>query len=112
MKVYPIAEIELDTLGLLTIYAMVGFSVASFFLSLSISLVVDGLTSPSTTPIGQVVLTYGPYVCGIIALGSFGFGLAMWKKRGTTLKKIKAQSRPRAVSTGGGSAGVGSTTYG
>ena len=51
-RVYPIAESELDTLESLSIHAMVAFSVASVLLTTSLGLWLDGLTSPSTTPIG------------------------------------------------------------
>ena len=68
-RVYPIMESELDTLGSLSIHAMVAFSVASLFLTASLGLFIDRLTSPSTTPIGLAVLMYGPWVLGAIALG-------------------------------------------
>ncbi len=44
-RVYPISENELDTLGSLSIHAMVAFSIASMFLTTSLGLWLDGMTS-------------------------------------------------------------------
>ena len=105
MKVYSILEAELSALGSLSVHAMAGFSMASFSLSSCLILIIDGLISPSATPIGVAVLTYGPWFFGAITLGSSIYGGIMWRKRGTIIKKIKAQSKSRPVS-------FGSTTFG
>lgn len=112
MRVYPIAEIELDTLGSLSIHAMLGFSVASVFLTITIGLILDGLISPSSTPSGQAVLQYGPYAFGAPGLLATIYGIVMWRRRGTRLKNIKAQSTEMPISEGGGSGGVSNTTSG
>ena len=78
---------------------------ASFFLTAALGLVVDGLANPSATPVGQAVLTYGPWIFGSIALVAVVYAFAMLRKRGTNLKTIKSESRQRNVSIGGGSAG-------
>ena len=111
-RVYPISENELDTLGSLSIHAIVAFSVASLLLSTSLGLWLDGLTSPSMTPIGQAVYKYGPCVFGVIALVSAIYGGVIWKKRGTKLMKIKEESKEIPISVGGGSAGDDSMTVG
>ena len=111
-RVYPISENELDTIGSLSIHAIVAFSVASMLLTTILGLWLDGLTSPSTTPIGQAVYKYGPYVFGAIALVSVAYGGVMWKKRGTKLKKIKEESTEIPISAGGGSAGDENMTVG
>ena len=108
MKVYPLMETELDALGSLSVHSMVGFAIASSCLSFSMSLIIDGLTSPSTTPVGQVVLEYGPWVFGVIALIAAIYGVAMWRKRGTNLRIIKEQSKPMSV--GGGASRIDSVT--
>ena len=111
-RVYPISENELETLGSLSIHAIVAFSLASMLLTTILGLWLDGLTSPSTTPIGQAVYKYGPYVFGVIALVSAAYGGVTWKKRGTKLQKIKDESKEIPISAGSGSAGDGSTTVG
>ena len=111
-RVYPIAESELDTLESLSIHAMVAFSVASVLLTTSLGLWLDGLTSPSTTPIGQVVYKYGPCGLGAIALVSAVYGLVTWIKRGTKLKDIREGAKEIPISASGGGAGRESTTVG
>ena len=97
MNVYPILESELDSMGMLSLQVEGSLTLAGVFASAWFTLGLENQLSPEASPAGQVLLTTGPWVCGALTLAFGSFGIIAWIKRGNNIRRIKRESRQRAI---------------
>lgn len=107
MRVYPVSEAELDTLGSLTAQITIWFAVAGMAVSAGLTLYLESVLSPEATPEGVVLLTAGPVVCVVITLATVSLACLAWWKRGSQIRNIKKKSRERRMVASSTTTGVG-----
>ena len=100
MKVYPLSESELDMLGTLTAQITIWFAVTGIFVSAGSTLFLENVLSPEATPEGKVLLTAGPWICGVVAAATAILGTHAWVKRGSFVSGLKRQSKERQIVAG------------
>jgi hypothetical protein len=96
MKIYPVAEHELDALTTMNTLTTVLFTVGTGLISLAVGIWVTALFTEKVTPAGDVLSKFGAWV--LVALGILCLLLTCWTgaKRRATWAKIIRESGDKA----------------
>lgn len=90
MKIYPVAEHELDALTTMNTLTTVLFTVGSALISLAVGIWVTAMFTEKVTPAGDVLSKFGAWI--LVALGIVCLLLTCWtgsKRRATWAKIIR-----------------------
>jgi len=92
MKIYPVAEHEVDALTTMNTLTTVLFTVGVGLISLAVGIWVTDMFSTQVTPAGEVLSKFGAWI--LVALGILCFLLTCWttSKRRNTWTKITKES--------------------
>jgi hypothetical protein len=92
--IYHLFEMEVKRISALNAEAVACFSVGSFSLSLCASMCLEYIfASRPLSDAAIIVLQWGPYFFGVVALVCFVFGIwSLWRKR-SDIEQIKEEHR-------------------
>jgi hypothetical protein len=93
VTVYGVMEHELDTLSTWNLLSSLSFSGAAASFSFCVTLYLEDQVSEARTPAGDLLLSVGQPISGLIAIVLSATGLWFLYKRGSTLSRIKRESQ-------------------
>jgi len=93
VKAYAVQEHELETLSMMNSLASSFFAISAFLLSAAISVWINALFYETMPPRAQVAYEY--VAPGVLVLGIIFLSLGVWanRKRASTWKTIKGQTK-------------------
>jgi hypothetical protein len=93
MKIFPVADHELDAIMTMNNLHAILLTLASGFISLALGIWVTGMFAKDVTPEGEVLSKFGAWV--LIGLGALCIGLCFWTriKRKSIWDKIIEESK-------------------
>lgn len=93
MKGFPVTEDELETVSNLNTQTQVFVGLGSFFASQVLSALSAGATAEKLKPEGTLLVAYGPWLFGLVAVAFFYLAFNAQRGRTSMVKRIKDQTR-------------------